>query len=374
MSKKTEVRIGVIGGGVMGSYHMELLAKEIPRGKLTAVCDSSADVLKKAADRFHVKGFADPLAMMDSGLIDAVLIATPHYTHPALTREAFKRNLHVLTEKPVSVTAKSAAEVNKVHARKKELVYATMLQWRAEPKWQRAREIIAAGQLGAVQRMQWTITNWFRTEAYFKSSSWRATWAGEGGGVLINQCPHNLDLLYWLLGQPKRVTARVSFGKFHKIEVEDEVTAYLEFPNGATGVFITSTGEFPGSDYLEIAGDRGRLAIHGNSNTLEFIRTDVSVQQFRQTNDQRFGMPGKSRMLIEVPDTKGHTVILQNFVNAVIDGEPVIAPGDEGLHSVELANAMIYSGLTGKSVDLPMNRDAYEKMLAKLIKGSRSKA
>lgn len=371
MSKKSEVRIGVIGGGVMGSYHMEWLSKDVSRAKFTAACDNSPETLKKATDRFHVKGFADPVAMMDSGLVDAVVIATPHYTHPGLAREAFKRNLHVLTEKPVSVTAKAAAEINKVHARKKELVFATMLQWRAEPKWQRAREIIASGQLGALQRMQWTITNWFRTEAYYKSSAWRATWAGEGGGVLINQCPHNLDLLYWLLGQPKRVTAHVSFGKYHKIEVEDEVTAFLEFPNGGTGVFITSTGEFPGSDYLEIAGDCGRLVINGNSNVVEFTKSDVSVQQFRQTSDQRFGAPGKSRILIEVGDAKGHTVILQNFVNAVLDGVPVIAPGDEGIHSVELANAMIYSGLIRKSVDLPMNRDAYEKTLAKLCKGSK---
>jgi predicted dehydrogenase len=371
MSKKTEVRLGVVGCGAMAHYHMEQF-KDVSRLKFAAASDSSPESVKKTVDRYHVKGFADANAMMDSGLVDAILIATPHYFHPVYAKEAFKRNLHVLTEKPVTVTAKAAAEVNKIYSRKRGLIYGAMLQNRTMPKWRKAKELITAGELGALNRMHWIVTNWFRSEAYYKSGTWRATWAGEGGGVLLNQCPHNLDMLYWLVGQPRRVTAHVSLGKHHKIEVEDEVTAYMEFPNGATGVFITSTGEFPGTDHLEIAGDRGRLVIT-ETNTLEFIKTDVSVSEFSRTTDYKFGGPGKSRSLIEVGDANGHKLAQQNFVNAILDGEPLIAPGVEGLYSVELANAMIYSGLTGKPVDLPMNRDAYEKLLNKLAKASGAK-
>jgi predicted dehydrogenase len=369
MANKKEVRIGLIGCGIMGQHHMEDFM-QVPRLKFTAVSDAIPENLKKAVDKFHVRGFADAVALMDSGLVDAVLIATPHFFHPVYSREAMKRGLHVLTEKPVSVTAKDAEETNRFFARKKGLIYAAMFQMRTLPKWKKAKDLIDSGELGAIQRMQWTITNWFRTQTYYNSGTWRATWEGEGGGVLLNQCPHNLDLLCWLLGTPKKVHAHVSLGKYHKIEVEDEVTAYLEFANGSTGVFITSTGEFPGSDVLEIAGDNGRMVIN-NTNNIELIKTDVSVKHFLQTSDLKFDGPGKSRVLFEMSGTGNHKVIIQNFVNAILDDELLIAPATEGIHSVELANAMTMSGLTGKPVDLPMKRDVYAKFLQKLIRQSK---
>jgi predicted dehydrogenase len=349
---------------------------EVPRLKFTAASDTFADSLNKVTKEYAVKGFAEGRELIESGLCDAVLIATPHYFHPDYSIAALNKGLHVLTEKPVSVTAKAAAAVNAVAATKPKQLYAVMFQMRTVPKWKKVREIIQSGQLGPIQRIHWTITNWFRTQAYYDSGSWRATWAGEGGGVLLNQCPHNLDLLYWICGAPKRITAFLTRGKYHNIEVEDDVTAYLEFANGATGTFITSTGEAPGSDYFEIAGDRGRLTmstVFGQPNTIELVQTDHSVSDFCRTTKAAWGQPGYSKITIQVPDGGSHKAIHQNFVNAILDGEKLIAPATEGLHSVEMANAMIMSGLNGVPVDLPTDREVYDRLLQDLIKNSKKK-
>jgi len=210
------------------------------------------------------------------------------------------------------------------------------------------------------------VTNWFRSQAYYNSGSWRATWAGEGGGVLLNQCPHNLDMLCWLTGMPSRVTAHLTLGKYHKIEVEDEVTAFLEYPNGATGVFITSTGEAPGTNYFEIIGDRGRLII--GDNFLEFDQTEKSVREFSDTNPARMGGPKTTKTREELTGGGHYRDMMTSFVNAILDGTPPAAPGIEGIQSVELANAMIMSGIERRPIDLPMDREAYDRLMQKLIK------
>lgn len=366
-----EVRIGVIGCGGMGRSHMGVF-KEVSRLKFTAAADGVADNLNKAVGEFGVKGFADGHELINSGLCDAVVIATPHYFHPPYAIAALRKGLHVLTEKPVAVTAKAAAEVNAVAATRPELKYSVMFQMRTVPKWAKAREIVRSGQLGRIQRVQWTVTSWFRSQAYFDSGSWRATWAGEGGGVLLNQCPHNLDLLCWVTGVPVKVRAHVALGKYHKIEVDDDVTAFFEYADGATGTFITSTGEYPGTDVFEIAGDRGRLVVSAaNGNVVEFHQTPVSVSEFSRTTKSMWGGPGTTKISYQCPDGGSHKLIHQNFVNAILDNEPLIAPATEGLASVELANAIIMSGLTDKTVPLPMDREGYEAMLKGLIEKSK---
>lgn len=361
-----EVRLGVIGCGGMAQHHMRYF-HEVPRLKFAAASDTFADNLNKVTQQYGAKGFSDANAMIESGLIDAVLIATPHYFHPTYSIASLQRGLHVLTEKPVSVTAREAARVNEVAKHHPNLRYAAMFQMRTEPKWRKIKSIISTGQLGPIQRVQWTATNWMRTQAYYNSGSWRATWKGEGGGVLINQCPHNLDLLCWLTGTPSRVIADASLGKYHSIEVEDEVTALLRYPSGATGVFIASTGEAPGSDYLEIVGDRGRISVQSNQPSFEWIQFDGSVNEFIRTTKNAWGSLNATRMVVETPGQGGHKLIVQNFVESILDGVPLIAPGEEGLWSIELANAMIMSGVTHHPVDIPTNRQAYEDLLKDLI-------
>lgn len=371
-----QVRIGVIGCGGMGSAHIRTFS-DVPRLKFTACADVAEANVKRTVDEYGVEGFSEGTRLLDSRLVDAVLIATPHYDHPKYAKAAMRRGIHVLTEKPVTVTAKAAAEVNAVHKQHRKVVYAAMHQMRTIPLWQHVRQIITDGRLGKLQRVNYVMTDWYRTQAYFNGGDWRATWAGEGGGVLVNQSIHNLDLICWLLGAPRRVHAHVGFGKYHRIEVEDEVTAYLEYPNGATGVFVTSSGEFPGTSRMEIHGDRGKITVQPGE-PIEFIESDQPALHFIRHSREPFGRPTATTSRITPPEGGGHVAITQNFVNAILDGELLIAPGADGIHGIELANAMIMSGATGKPIDIPTPRTAYEKLLkdlaAKAKRGKTRKA
>ncbi len=361
---KNEVKLGVIGCGGMAQAHMKMFA-EIPRYRFVAASDTSASALDNVVRNYKVPGFADGHDLIKSGMCDAVLIATPHYFHPVYAAAALQHGLHVLTEKPVAVTAAAAEEVNRVSTKHPKQQFAAMFQLRSFPRWVKVKQILTSGQLGKIQRVQWTITNWFRSQAYYNSGSWRATWAGEGGGTLLNQCPHNLDMLYWLLGSPSRIQAHLGLGRYHRIEVEDEVTAFLQYPNGATGVFITSTGEAPGTDFLEIIGDQGKMTINGSR--IEMTINNVSAAEYCHTTKESFSLPPSHRVTVEIADGGSHKAIHNTFVAAILDGAPLIAPASEGIHSVEMANAMIMSGITGKALDLPMDRPAYDRFLKKLV-------
>jgi predicted dehydrogenase len=283
-----------------------------------------------------------------------------------MTIAAFERNVHVLCEKPAAVTVKEARRMADAGAKHPHLKFGLNFQMRTNPVFKKLREMIAAGDLGEITRITWIVTTWFRTNAYYASGGWRATWAGEGGGVLLNQCPHNLDQLYWITGMmPKRVTAVAHIGKTHPIEVEDEVSAIMEYENGATGHFVTTTGEAPGTDRLEIAGDRGKIV--SEVGKLLFRMTRKSVREFRETDPGLFTTPETWDIDIPVakdsPDAKYMT---QNFVNALLKGEPLIAPGAEGVKGLEIGNAMLMSGLTRRPVDLPIDGDEFEAFLKNL--------
>jgi predicted dehydrogenase len=358
------LRLGIIGVGGMGSSHAGYLQRgEVSRCSLTAVCDIDPERLVPFK---NLKTFADSRKLVRSGEVDAVLIATPHYFHTTIGIDALDNRLHVLTEKPISVHKADCERLIAAHKRNPKQVFGAMFQLRTVPVYKRIRKLIADGELGEIQRASWIVTAWYRTEAYYASGGWRATWKGEGGGVLLNQCPHNLDLFQWMVGMPCRIRGFCHFGKYHNIEVEDEVTAYFEYPNGATGVFVASTGEAPGTDRLEIAGDRGKLVYEDGK--LSFVRNEVSAAKFRKTAKGLFDKPEAWRVEIPIREAlHGHAVITQNFVDAALDGTDLIAPGEEGIHSVELATAMIYSSLIDKTVDLPLNGKAYERKLKQLI-------
>lgn len=360
------VRMGIIGVGGMGSLHAKTIQESVKGCELVAVCD----IKPKQLEPFrHLKTFADSRELIRSGLVEAVLIATPHYGHTTIGIDALEQGLHVLVEKPISVHREDARKLIAAHVDKHQ-VFAAMFNQRTDPHYIRIKRLIDAGELGKIQRVNWIITSWFRSEAYYASSDWRATWKGEGGGVLLNQCPHQLDLIQWLCGMPSRVRAFGSLGKYHDIEVEDEITAYLEYPNGATGVFITSTGEAPGTNRLEITGDRGRVIVENWKVT--FVRNEVPSGEFCKTTKGLFDVP--ERWNVEIPVEgwgEQHLGIIKNFVAAIANGEPLIAPAEEGIHSVELANAMLYSALNDATVDLPLDGEAFEAMLKRLIAESR---
>ncbi|HWA08178.1 MAG TPA: Gfo/Idh/MocA family oxidoreductase [Opitutaceae bacterium] len=364
-----KVRLGIIGLGNMGSVHAaSIQGGKVPRLELAAVAD--ADPAKHARAP-GARAFTSPDELLASGLIDAVLIATPHYDHTTLGIKALQAGLHVMVEKPVSVHKADAQRLIAAYTNKRQ-VFAAMFNQRTDDYYLKIRQLVRDGGLGEIRRVNWIITNWFRTEHYYASGSWRATWKGEGGGVLLNQCPHNLDLFQWMIGMPKRVRATCGFGKYHDIEVEDDVTAYFEFPNGATGVFITSTGEAPGTNRLEIAGERGRLVYEDDK--ISFIRNERPMTEFSRTVPEAFGRPKTENVEITARGHGGqHNEILANFTDAILDGAPLISPAVEGIHSVELANAMLMSAWTGETIELPLDAERYERLLQEKIANSKVK-
>lgn len=354
----------------MGSTHARwVLEGKVPRLELAALCDTKPEAL---AGFPQVPGFTRARDLFRSGKVDAVLIATPHYGHTTLGIEALEAGLHVLVEKPISVHKADAERLIKAHRSKKQ-VFAAMFNQRTDPAYIKLRQLIQGGELGAIRRVNWIITHWFRTQAYYDSGGWRATWAGEGGGVLLNQCPHQIDLWQWLFGMPDRVRAFCTIGRYHKIEVEDDVTAYFEYKNGTTGVFITSTGEAPGTNRLEIAAERGRVVI--DQGQFRFTRNEVEMSEFCRSHPGKFAQPPVWDVVVPVEGGGGpqHIGILQNFTEAILDQKPLIAPAAEGIHGVELANAMLMSSFLDKTIELPVNGAAYEKLLKKKIASSKFK-
>jgi len=351
----------------MGCVHADYIMKGLIKGcEITAVCDCVPDRLAKFP---QCKTFTNSRDLIRSGEVDAVLIATPHYQHTPIGIDALEQGLHVLVEKPISVHKADCERLIAAHKNKNQ-VFAAMFNQRTDPHYQKVKSLIDSGVIGEINRINWVITDWFRTEAYYASGGWRATWKGEGGGVLINQCPHQLDLMQWLFGMPCKVHAFCKFGSKHNIEVEDEVTAYLEYANGATGVFITSTGEAPGINRLEVLGENGRLTVEGSK--LRFIKNEIPVTEFCKTSDQAFAAPPVWN--IEIPVSghgNQHQEITQNFIDAILHGTPLIAPAEEGINSVELANAMLYSTFTSSTVNLPLDSAAYERELKKRIEESK---
>jgi len=349
----------------MGSGHVAGIDR-IKRCQLTAVCD----IVPAKLERYkQYETFTDAGEMIRSGSIDAILIAVPHYDHTTIGIDALQNGIHVLTEKPISVHKADCERLIAAHT-DKNLVFAAMFNQRTDPFYKRIRNIVKNGELGEIRRTACVATNWFRTEAYYASGGWRATWGGEGGGVLLNQCPHTLDLFQWICGMPTKVRAFCNFGRFHDIEVEDDVTAYLEYANGANGIFVATTGEAPGTSRLEIAGDRGRLVFENDKIT--FDRTEMSVAEFCATSKESFGTPATWQC--NVPENSHgpqHAGITQNFIDCILDGGDLIAPAAEGIHSVEFANAMLYSTFTGKTVDLPLDSAAYEAELKERIRTSK---
>jgi predicted dehydrogenase len=361
-----KVRLGVIGLGNIGKYHAGyLLEGKVERCELRAVCDINIDALERYRP---LPVFTDGLQLIHSGEVDAVIIATPHFQHTTLGIAAFEAGLHAMVEKPISSHKADALRLISAHRQHPEVVFAGMFQLRAEPRYLKIQNLICNGELGELTRVNWINTDWYRTEAYYSSSGWRATWKGEGGGVLLNQCLHNLDTLQWLCGMPSRVRGFCQLGRFHRIEVEDNVTVYMEWPNCATGSFISSSGETPGANRLEIVGTRGTVVLE-NSRLL-FTRNDQDMVEFSKTAKQGFVKPESHSEVIPFENAEmPHARMIQNFVNVILDpaAPGLIAPGEEGIHSVELANAMVYSSLLGSTIELPLDAGAWERTLNRLI-------
>ena len=348
-----KLRFGVVGVGAIGKKHVDIISSgRVPGAELSAVVIRSEDKRREFAKAYPgVAVFPDDISMFQSGEIDAALLATPHGEHPQEAIAAFGRGLHVLTEKPAAMEVGDALLMNEA-AEKSGKIFGIMYNQRTEPVYITLKKIISSGELGAIKRITWIVTDWYRSRAYHLSSPWHSTWWGEGGGVLINQSIHQLDLWQWLFGMPSRVWARAGFGKYHGIEVEDDVMAYFEYESGVTGEYITSTGETPGTNRLEIACDMGRVVAEGGK--ISFLKNSVSEREFEKINREPFARPDceATDVAIEPGGRVGHEAIIANFTNVCLHGGELIAPGREGVNALMLANGAILSAWTGQWVEL----------------------
>lgn len=369
-----KVRFGVIGCGNMGFAHAQnLYAGLIEGATLASVCDVDAEKRERAKNAFSgVRIFDDYKELLSSGSVDAVIVATPHYSHPTIASKAFASGLHVLTEKPAGVRVSDVEKMNEA-AHQSGLVFGIMWNQRTNELFAKAREIVRTGTLGTPKRMVWIVTNWYRTQAYYDSGVWRATWSGEGGGVLLNQAPHNLDLWQWIFGMPDMIYADCREGKWHNIEVEDDAVITGYYKNGAVATFITSTGEYPGTNRLEISGSRGKMVLEKGKLSLYLL--DGDEREFCFTDER--GFPSYELCETEYTENekeKGHNGILQNFTNAVLYGEELLAPGYDGIKEIKLSNAAYLSSWLNRTVSLEnFDQKLFDRMLEEKIKTSSEK-
>ncbi len=366
-----KVRLGVIGFGNIGTAHCSnVTGGKVPNMELTAICDIAPERRSAAKEKYpNVEIFDNATELYKSGLCDAVIVAVPHYEHPRLVMEAFENGLNAISEKPAGVYTKQVMEMNEAAA-KSDKLFGIMYNQRTNPMYQRIREMVQSGELGHIKRISWIITDWYRPQAYHDSGSWRSTWKTEGGGALINQNPHQLDLWQWMFGMPDKITSFVSFGKYYDIEVEDDVTAFFEYENGTTGTYITSTGETPGTNRLEIACDMGRIVVENGEMT--FNRNVISEREHNSNNSAPFGQPECWKCEIPVNGIGDqHSGILKNFADVLMNGGELLSPGFDGIKGLTISNAIHYSAWTGKTVDVKnFPHDEYYDLLQEKIKNS----
>lgn len=375
-----KIRMGIVGVGNMGSSHLQRFKNnECPEIILTAVADIKQDRLDWAKSEMpEIKTYNTAEELFESGEVDAVIIATPHYFHPEMCRQALAAGLHTLSEKPAGVFTKNVRELNEF-AKKQDKTFAIMFNQRMNPLYRKMREIVKSGKYGEIKRVNWIITDWFRTQFYYNSGGWRATWSGEGGGVLLNQCPHQLDLWQWICGMPSKIRAVCREGKWHDIEVEDDVMIYADYPNGATGVFITTTGDYPGTNRLEITLEKAKLVCENDKLTMAEL--PIETQEFIKTADDGFAKLDYETKEVECPgENSQHTGICNEFAAHILHGEPMTALGYEGINGLSISNAAFLSSWLDKAIELkdsddPMidNEDLFLELLNEKTANSKAK-
>ncbi|WP_224387833.1 Gfo/Idh/MocA family protein [Pseudonocardia sp. ICBG1293] len=365
-----KVRLGIIGLGAQGTLYADFLRDgTIPNTELGAIADIDP-ARRAAAEAYGVPVHDDHRALIASGDVDAVVTTVPHYLHPEMGIAALEAGIHALVEKPAGVHTRQVAELNAVAARHPELTFAIMFNQRNNPLYRRIKQIVDDGEIGAIRRTNWIITTWWRPQGYYEQSAWRATWGGEGGGVLVNQAPHQLDLWQWICGVPRSVYAKVAYGFRRDIAVEDEVTAVVDYGDGATGTFVTAVHDIAGTDRFEILGDRGKIVVDGSRTAAvtRLVKDEREISDSLTGDDVRKLFTGRldrseyyTQEVLEFESAWGaqHRGVLENFAANVLDGTPLLAPGSDGTAGVRLANAIHLSSWLGREVPLEFDEDLY---------------
>lgn len=366
---KTQINLGIIGLGNMGSGHLaNIVAGKCPSVRISAVCDIDTKKLDRATLPTDIRKYNNYIDMLESGVIDTALIAVPHYSHSEIAIACFEHGINVLTEKPAGVYTRQVRKMIEA-ADRSGLKFGIMFNQRTNPLFAKAREIVKSGELGKPKRLVWIITNWYRTQAYYNSSPWRATWNGEGGGVLLNQAPHNLDIWQWIFGMPDSIYASCDIGKYHNISVEDDVTIIAKYKSGARATFITTTGETPGTNRLEISGELGKLVIEEGK--LRFWHLHQNERDLCFGSTEGFIEPEYDYSEFSADEPEGHLAVLETFARSIIDGTRSIADGREGLNSLMISNAAYLSSILGREIPLPIDEDLFEHHLSLLRKSEK---
>ena len=370
-----QIKLGIIGLGNMGTGHAgNVTGGKCPDITLTAVADINPDRIEWGKNNLpgEITYFDDAIKMLDSGLIDACIIAVPHYDHPKYAMECMKRGINVMVEKPAGVYTKQVREMNEEADRHPEVVFGMMFNQRTNCIYRKLHEFINLGEYGEIRRVNWIITNWYRPQAYYDSGNWRGTWAGEGGGVLLNQSPHQLDMWQWLCGMPKKVSAHLRYGQWHDVEVEDDATVYMEYENGATGVFVTTTGDAHGTNRLEIQMDRAKFVVENDKLIVD--EYEMTEQEFSKTNTQPFAtVKGKVYEAETDGENPQHIGVLNAWADAILRGGKLVADGREGINGLTLSNAIHLSDFLGKEIEIPFDEDLYYDELMKRVAVSKVK-
>lgn len=370
-----KIKLGIIGIGNMGTSHLKNIKDgKCPNIDVVAVADINSKKLDEAKALYgeSLTYFDDAIKMLDSGIIDSCIIAVPHYDHTLYAIECLKREIHVMVEKPAGVYTKQVKEMNEEAKKHPDTCFAMMFNQRTNCVYRKLRELVKSGKYGEIRRTNWIITNWYRPQFYYDSGDWRATWAGEGGGVLLNQCPHQLDLWQWICGMPVKVRSHLHFGKWHDIEVEDDVTTYVEYENGATGVFITTTGDAYGTNRLEIQMDKAKFVCEND--VLKGWEYEMTEQEFSATNTKPFPVMPKKEIAIETDGLNlQHVAVLNAFADNILFGKPLVAEGYEGINGLMLSNAMHLSAFLNKEIELPFDDELFYQELMKRVATSKKK-
>ncbi|WP_436861622.1 Gfo/Idh/MocA family protein [Staphylococcus caeli] len=370
-----KVRLGIIGLGAQGGTYAGFIdAGKVENLEIGAICDIDPEKKALAAEKYpDITFYENYIDMLESGDVDAVVTTVPHYLHTEIGKAALSRDIHALLEKPADIYAEKVQEISDLAASKPELTFGIFFNQRTNPLYQKVKALIDNGEIGKIRRTNWIITTWWRPQAYYDQSSWRATWKGEGGGVLVNQAPHQIDLLQWLCGLPEKVYANVKYGYQRDLNVDDDVTTVLDYGNGATGVFITCTHDIIGTDRLEITGDKGKILVE-DSKKITLKRLKQSETEMNQTMTwEQVAELFKGNGLGDIYDEETfefesvwgqqHISVLENFTANIIDGTPLIAPGSDGIHGVNFVNAMYLSSWLGKDVSLPVDPTEFKNAL-----------
>ena len=360
----------VIGVGRMGTVHaMNLYFRRVRGARLYAVCDTDPAALAKAAKRFpRAKRFSDVGSLLSDGKVEAVVIATPHYAHADIAVACLEKGVHVLVEKPLSVTAADARRVIDASKRNPKTVAAVMLNQRTNPLYKRARRLVRSGKLGEIQRAQFVVTGWYRSQAYYNQGGWRASICGEGGGTLINQCVHQLDIMQWVLGMPDTVSAEM-FTKGRDIFTENDVTAVFGYGRDVRCAFFATTHQLHRPDTLETTGTHGTHATANLRMTVEMFRKDErevnaeTVKGYGRTGGYKLRYGHKAGFALGILKGGQQKNILVNFAAAIAGRKKLISPIEDGLASVEIINAVYAGGWTGKKAKIPFDAEEYKALL-----------